>query len=295
MSRLTRLRVRHLVLAAAALATAITTTAASGAGTWSTLAPLPAPTEGLQTAVVGNQIVAAYGFSGGDTQLTRIYDIDSDSWSFGTPGPGPVRSEGAAASHGGFFYAVGGRPAIDDLDRYEPATDTWTSLADMPTGRGGLGVAVVGEAIYAIGGRTGGTPCSGGALATVERYDIETDTWSTVASLPSIRSDLAAVAHGGKIYVFGGCVDSLTVLDEVDVYDPVTDTWSTEPADMPTARAAMYGAARKGNTVHVIGGWNGVQLATHEAYKVSADSWTTEAAMPSPRAEMGVVAHGGRI
>jgi len=297
MTRLGLLRRSGRAAMGAAVLTAVLTTAAAGAGTWSTLAPVPAPTEGMQTAVVGNQIIAVYGFSAGDTQLTRIYDVAADSWSFGTPAPSPVRSEGAAASHGGFFYAVGGRPVIDDLDRYRPATDTWTSLADMPTGRAGLGAAVVGNAIYAIGGRTGATPCSGGALATVERYNIETDTWSTVAPLPSARSDLAAVAHGGKIYVFGGCTGFATILDDVDVYDPVTDSWSTAPADMPTARASMYGAAAKGNTIYVVGGWTPVlgQLATNEAYKVSADTWSAEAAMPSPRAEMGVVSHGGRI
>lgn len=280
----------------AAAVTAVMAGGAAGAGTWVALASVPAPTEGMQTAVVGNTIIAAYGYTGGDTQLTRLYDVDADSWSFGTPGPAPARAEGAAASHGGFFYAVGGRSNLADLDRYDPAADTWTSLADMPTGRGGLGVAVLGNAIYAIGGRTSGSPCAGSPLATVERYDVATDTWSTVASLPSARSDLAAVAHGGKIYAFGGCTDFVTVVDDVDVYDPTTDTWSTAPADLPTARAAFYGAAARGGSVYVIGGWNGAaQVATNEAYKVASDTWSTELSMPSPRAEMGVVSHGGRI
>jgi kelch-like protein 8 len=271
---------------------------ASALGTWSVLAPVPAPTEGTQVGAVGNQIVAAYGFSGGDTNLTRIYDIDSDSWSFATPGPLPTRSEGAAATHGGHLYAVGGRSGgpLNDLDRYTPATDTWVSLANMPTARRGLGAAVVGNALYAIGGSTGTTPCSGSPLATVERYDIDTDTWSTSAPLPSPRSDLAAVAHGGKIYVVGGCRGTLAAINIVDVYDPVTDTWSTAPADMPTARSSMYGAAAKGNRIYVIGGQNGgVQLTTNEFYTVPADTWSADAPMPSPRAEMGVVSHGGRI
>ena len=42
-------------------------------------------------------------------------------------------------------------------------------------------------------------------LATVERYDIASGVWTTVAPLPSARSNLAAAAVGGKIYVFGGC------------------------------------------------------------------------------------------
>lgn len=271
---------------------------ASALGTWSALAPLPALTEGLHVGAVGNQIVAAYGYTGGNTNLTRIYDIDSDSWSFGTPGPLPMRAEGAAATHGGHLYSVGGRSVapLRDLDRYTVETDTWVSLADMPTARRGLGAAVVGNALYAIGGSTGTTPCGGDPLATVERYDIETDTWSTRAPLPSPRSDLAAVARGGKIYVFGGCLGTFAAITNVDVYDPVTDTWSTSPADMPTARSSMYGAAAKGNLIYVIGGQNnGVQLTTNEFYTVPADTWTADAPMPSGRAEMGVVSHGGRI
>ena len=42
-----------LTAVVAAIVTTVIATAASGAGTWSTLAPLPAATEGLQTAVVG--------------------------------------------------------------------------------------------------------------------------------------------------------------------------------------------------------------------------------------------------
>jgi hypothetical protein len=271
---------------------------AAALGTWSALAPVPAPTEGMQVGAVGNQIVAAYGLSGADTNLTRIYDIDSDSWSFATPGPLPRRSEGAAATHGGHFYAVGGRfgGPLSDLDRYTAETDTWVSLANMPTARRGLGAAIVGNALYAIGGSTGAAPCDGSPLATVERYDIETDTWRTAAPLPSPRSDLAAVARGGKIYVFGGCLGMQAAIPNVDVYDPVTDTWSTAPTDMPTARSSMYAAAAKGNRIYVIGGQNGgVQLTTNEFYTVPADTWSADAPMPSGRAEMGVVSHGGRI
>jgi hypothetical protein len=174
----------------------------------------------------------------------------------------------------------------------------------MPTARAGLAAAVVGRGIYVIGGRNAPSgPCSqapGGELATVERFDIPTGTWSTVASLPTARSDLAAAAHGGKIYVFGGCrVEedfSITFLDDVDVYNPRTDAWSTTPADMPTSRAAMYGVGQKGGRIYVIGGWaGGGPLGTNELYKVSADSWSSAAPMLTARAEMGVASRGGRI
>lgn len=292
--------VTMLVAIVAALALAVAAGAKGPKGTWSTLAPLLAPTEGMQVGQIGNRIIAAYGLSGADTNLTRIYDIDANSWSAGSAAPLPVRSEGAAATRGGNLYAVGGRSAgspLADLDRYTAATNTWVSLASMPTPRRGLGAAVVGNALYAIGGSTGAAPCSGTPLATVERYSFASGTWTTVAPLPSPRSDLAAYAHGGKIYVFGGCTGSeAAVTNAVDVYNVATNTWSTTPADMPTARSSMYAAGRKGGTIYVIGGQaGGVQLATNEAYKIAANSWSAAAPMPSPRAEMGVASHGGRI
>jgi N-acetylneuraminic acid mutarotase len=290
-------RVRTTVLVGVLAALGVVS-AASAQGTWTALAPVPAPTEGMQVGQIGNDIIAAYGFSGVDTNLTRIYDIDSDSWSIGSAAPLPNRSEGAAATHAGNLYALGGRSAtvLADNDRYTPATDTWVSLASMPTPRAGLGAAVVGNSIYAIGGRTGTTPCSGTPLATVERYDIASNTWTAVAPLPTARSDLAAIDHGGKIYAFGGCMGSFAATNLVDVYNPTTNTWSTAPADMPTPRSSFYGVGKKGNEIYAIGGQdNFVQLAVNEVYNVAKNTWSTDTPMPSPRAEMGVVSHGGRI
>ncbi len=272
---------------------------------WAELTPVPSVgsgVEGMSVADVGDNIIAALGLDPGlgDTATTRIYNIASDTWTTGNPAPG-TSSEGAGISSNGLFYTVGGRfgSARSDLWSYAPNTDTWTVLANMSTARAGLGVAALDGSIYAIGGRTStGGPCSGGPLSVVERYDIASDTWTTVAPLPSARSDLAAAAVGGKIYVFGGCTNSVSFLHDVDVYDPQTDTWSTSPTDMPTARAGMYAVATKGGTVYVIGGWNGVGagLDTNESYKVSQDQWTTGLPpMPTVRAETGAAGHGGRI
>lgn len=279
-------------------------------GTWATLASIPTSplgtgVEGPSVASVGNQIIVALGYDNGfgDTAVTRIYDIASDTWFMGSPAPG-TSSEGAGIAHAGLFYNVGGRgAAFTALWSYSPAADLWTALSPMPTGRSALAVAVVGNAIYAIGGRTGtGGPNSPGKLDVVERYDIATDTWTTVAPLLSPRSDLAAATVGGKIYVFGGFDAADNLLPDVDVYDPTTDTWSLAPADLPTPRAGLYAVATKGGSVYVIGGWDGifpfnpVVGSTVEAYKVSRDTWTVGLPpMPTPRGEAGAADHGGKI
>lgn len=276
-------------------------------GAWSTLAPVPAVgagVEGMSVAQIGNKIYAALGHDPDldDTPTMRIYDIASDTWSFGADAPGPS-SEGAGIAARGLFFAVGGRfaGARNDIWSYNPVTDTWNAgLTPMPTARAALALARKGESIYAIGGRTDtGGPNSGGVLDVVERYIIPINTWVTVAPLPRPRSGHGAATIGGKIYVFGGFDDAGLPMNDVDVYNPQTDMWSTAPTDMPTARGGLYAVASKGGTVYVIGGWDGDfnnnGLATNEAYKVSQDSWTMKPPMPTPRAEHGAVGHGGRI
>jgi N-acetylneuraminic acid mutarotase len=247
-------------------------------------------------------IVAAYGFTAlqGDSTQTLIYNIAHDSWSFGPKAPGLASSEGIAVSHGGSVYALGGRNgAGTDNNRFTPSSETWTSLAPLPNGRNGLGAAVIGNSIYAIGGRpeTGG-PCSSFTqFADVERYDIASNTWTAVAPLPTERSDVGAIAHGGKIYVFGGCkFTAATVTGEVDIYDPTTNTW-TEGAPMPTPRAGFYGIGRKGNKIYVVGGLDagGGASSANEVYNIAHNTWSEDTPMTHPRGEMGVASHGGRI
>src|SRR5258708_28724312 len=294
-----------LAILAGALGTFSAGQAAYGQGTWTTLANVsPSATEGMTVGGIGQVIVGAYGFSPspvpGNTNQTRLYNINTDSWSTGLAAPLPARAGAASGetTHGGFLYVIGGESStgvLSDLQRYDPVMDMWTTLMPMNTARAGAAAAVIDDGIFVIGGRqsTSG-PCSGGPyLTTVEKYDIDTDTWSPVAQLPSARSDLAAVAHGGKIYVLVGCSDT-GVTKEVDMYDPQTNTWTTGLASMPTARASLV-AGHSGDNVYAIGGTDGVSASnTNEVYDVAHNSWSN-ASMTTARQGAGVSSHGGRI
>ena len=76
----------------------------------------------------------------------------------------------------GLVYAVGGFNGslrVKTVDEYDPARDTWTSIASMEARRSTLGVAVLNNRIYAVGGFDGST-----GLNTAEVLDIS----STVTS-----------------------------------------------------------------------------------------------------------------
>lgn len=280
-------------------------------GNWASLAnildpdgagPATGRVEGMAVGGVGNIFVAAGGYEIGigDNNLTRLYNIPTDTWSLGTPCPN-IRCEVAYGelTHGTKLYVVGGRTVGTGnlMQAYDVATDSWATLAPMPTARAAAGAAVVGNALYVIGGRTGSQPRSGLALADVERYDIDADTWTTVASLPTPRSDMAVVTKGGKIYVFGGWNHNTGVINNVDVYDPVKDTW-TALTPMPQARY-VHMAARIGNQAYVFGGATAghVVAGENQVYNIVKDSWTTDTSMPSGKevGETGVYSHGGKV
>ncbi|MEN8118687.1 MAG: kelch repeat-containing protein [Bacteroidota bacterium] len=288
---------------------------AASMGVWETLPDIPVKIEGGYGGIVDSLLIITAGLREvGASNATYVFDLELNTWSTMTAAP-LFSSEGASVTKGGLLYCVGGQSNY--LWTYNPLTDTWnTGLAPMPTRRAGLGVATVGDSLFAIGGRSlNNGPLTVGTfnpvLDVVERYDIITDTWVTVAPLPSERSDLAAVTVGGKIYVFGGCIydaveDTTIAVADVDVYDPNTDTWSTAPDDMPTPRGGMYAVGTKGGTVYVIGGWDGDPTFNAsagvgtivEAYKVSQDKWTFDDKfnpMPVARGEACVASHDGSI
>ena len=90
----------------------------------------------------------------------------------------------------GKIYAIGGArvwpgQAVSTVEEYDPATDTWTTKAPMPTARRSLSTSVVNGKIYAIGGKEATT---GVAVARVEEYDpgptsVEHSSWGQIKSL----------------------------------------------------------------------------------------------------------------
>ena len=148
------------------------------------------------------------------------------------------------------FYIVAGNTVghnggyVAWFDEYDPATGIWTPLADAPRARDHFHAMVVGNKLYAAGGRlTGGT---GGTfkplIPEVDVYDFTTGSWSTLPSgqnLPTPRGAPSVANFNGKLVVVGGEVQNELVygvsttdaLKITEQYDPATGTW-TRLADL---------------------------------------------------------------
>ena len=182
----------------------------------------------------------------------------------------------------------------------------WKTKSPMPTARDDLAAAVVDGKIYAMGGYTPpnlppGTFTLRGSkepLGTVEEYDPSTDSWRTVADMPTARCDLAAASVDGKIYAIGGSInivlDFKTTLTTVEEYDARKDSWRTVEK-MSEARDNLASVVVDGK-IYAIGGYNGEQsFSTVEEYDPSKDSWRTVADMPSTRYDLADATVNGKI
>ena len=96
------------------------------------------------------------------TDANQVYDPQNDNWSLAAKLPN-ADSYGAAAATEGFMapariYCIGGY-SVENLVRkaqaYNSENNSWSIVDSMPTPRAYLGVAVVNDVLYAIGGFDG--------------------------------------------------------------------------------------------------------------------------------------------
>lgn len=142
---------------------------------WTNKTTMLYPVRGSASAVVDNRIYVIGGSSPLLSNYTQIYDPRTDSWSLGASIPTPLYTLAAGATTGitasKRIYVIGGDSGFEGVDLtqvYDPAKDSWTFGASMPTARLGLTVAVLNDQIYAIAGSS--YAAFSPALTTNEQY-----------------------------------------------------------------------------------------------------------------------------
>ena len=240
-----------------------------------------------------------------NASLTFAEDPSSESgvWKSMTPAP-IARTEVAAAAVGKKIYLLGGfsEPTVSNMkdlsimtlvEEYDTVTDRWSSKAPLPQGLHHVGIGVIGDRIYVIGGFTQSLLSVWKAVSTVYVYDPARDAWTEAAPMPSARGALAVAAVDGTLYAIGG-YDGTDNTAAVEVYDPVHNKWSTR-APLPIPRDHLTAASVKG-LVYAIGGRLSrdyrKNLSVVHAYDPSTDRWTRIADLPTARSGItsGVIA-----
>jgi N-acetylneuraminic acid mutarotase len=181
------------------------------------------------------------------------------------------RQELATAVLNGKIYSIAGLAenfiGTNNVDVYNPATNTWTSVAPLPILNHHNCAAVALGKLYAFGGQS----------EFNYLYDPVSESWSRVADMPSPQPSTAAVGViDDRIYVAGGQGAIL------QVYDPATNTWATR-APMKVARHHCAGGVIDGKFYVVGGRGSNFAETALEVYDPQSNSWQTLASMPTGR------------
>lgn len=211
-------------------------------------APLSAR-EDMSGVWTGNELIIWGGNSNGSLRSDgAAYEPRSRTWRQIAPSPLSARTRHMAVWTGREMIVWGGSPTgsgvggLLDGAAYDPATDTWRTIADAPLGSDrtyATAAWVDNRAVFAGGGN--GT---GSGLGTVAIYDPDTDAWIQASAPGSIG---AAAPVGRRLAV--AVVDPATLragavrLELLDVRTGGFEAAGRLPAPDPDARVSAMGLA----------------------------------------------------
>eukprot|EP01048_Picozoa_sp_COSAG05_P010397 COSAG05_NODE_911_length_6636_cov_56.263577_5_plen_492_part_00 len=260
---------------------------------WTPIASMGTARDYFGLTALNNNLYAVGGYNGYLLTTAERYDPDTNSWT-------PIASMGTARYALGLttlnnnLYAVGGSPdggrtTLNTAEHYDPNTNSWTPIASMGTARRGLGLTTLNNNLYAVGGYDNGLAESN-CLATAERYDPDTNSWTPIASMGTTRWCLGLTTLNNNLYAVGGSGGGGNSLNTAERYDPDTNSW-TPIASMGTARGYL-GLTTLNNNLYAVGGYddNGNTLTTAERYDPDTNSWTPIASMGTARDYFGLTA-----
>lgn len=163
------------------------------------------------------------------------------------------------------------------MDTDEPGI--WEALEPLPVAVRSAAVATDGVRVYVVGGST-----ASGRTKVLQILEVEAQTWSYGASLPTATDWGTAAWVDGALHFIGGVTDDASASAQHYAYDPVSDEWGVRPF-LPEPIAGTSGLT-DGSRIYVFAGNSGGSPAyTSETYiyDVAAEGWSSGANVPGPR------------
>jgi N-acetylneuraminic acid mutarotase len=177
---------------------------------WLEKSPLPSGTQRAAGCVATDadlMYVIGGAHEGKSVAAAARYDAAADEWEELPPLP-ERREHCTAGAINGVVYVAGGR--ADTITGVQPKTwafdvtaKTWAEVAALPTPRGGLAGAVLGDRLFVFGGE-GNSAASSGVFPNIDAYDPATNSWQALPPMLVPRHGYGAASIGGRIYLAGG-------------------------------------------------------------------------------------------
>lgn len=187
----------------------------------------------------------------------------------------------------------GGSGIINFNEMYNPADNSWTTLAQKPTTVASAPAVVYNGEIYIFGGYYEDDTTDYIRYTVVESYNPSSYTWRTVTNLPKVMSNFAVAVIGTKAYLFGGAEGTeppnVQLLDDVITYDFETKVWETASQHLPVKNAYGYWGEAPviDGKVYLIGGIekSGSKFGPGkrvDIYDTITNTWSQGPTLPKP-------------
>jgi non-specific serine/threonine protein kinase len=206
-----------------------------------------------------------------------------------------ARQQVATAVDGGRIWVIGGlagATATRKVERYDPATGSWTAEPDLPLAlHHAMAATYRGEPVVAGGWVPSGANLS--ATASKRVFALRGGHWVALPPLRHARAAGAAAVAGGKLVVVGGQANGKLV-SQTEVFDG--RRWR-EAEPMPTLREHLA-AASDGRSLYAVGGRNlsaDRNTGALESYEPDKDRWTKLPSMPVPAGSLGAAVVRGHV
>lgn len=189
----------------------------------------------------------AYVVGGYDSKIRQsdmyAYDNNAQTWTKKASMPGTPRHSASAFAAGGKGYVglgnydsgtgVDSNNCLKDFYCYDPATDSWSQIADFPSARhSAVAFSINGKGYV-------GTGYDGNHLSDFYCYDPSAGTWTSIADIGGRkRKGASAFVMGNYGYVVCGDNNS-TMVNDFWMYDPSSNSW-TEKRKIADASDQKY-------------------------------------------------------
>ncbi|XP_068586189.1 kelch-like protein 32 isoform X1 [Cebidichthys violaceus] len=225
------------------------------------------------------------------------------NWSELTPMP-TGRSHHCVAVMGNFLFVVGGEVehatgrtcAVRTACRYDSRGNCWTEIAPMKACREHFVLGVLGQYLYAVGGRNELRQ----VLPSVERYCPKRNKWMFVQPFDRSLSCHAGCVADSLLWVSGGVTNTAQYQNRLMVYDPEQDQWLAHSPMLQRRVYHVMAAVRR--QLYVLGGndldYNNDRILVRhiDSYNMDLDQWTRcSFSLLTGQNESGVAVHDDRI
>ncbi|XP_077296164.1 kelch-like protein 12 [Arctopsyche grandis] len=168
---------------------------------------------------------------------------------------------------------------LKSTERYDPASNSWISLAPMLSNRYNHEIAAIANEIYIIGGQLDGA----NYVNTMEVYNINQNKWTVAPPMKEKRGNFAAVTLGDHIYAIGGYNGTSSYPNSVERFDVKSQTW-TYVEKYPQSKCDQKAVAFNDKIICV--GGNSSSLFE---YDPSTDKWTSRGSISQCRTYFNIL------